>query len=151
MLYAEPHSAISWDFTVYDDGVSVAEIDLAWVRERAVVTIKEVDCDVYREGVGGAFVLAVDGYVLMRAEKTGVFSSAFDITYDEQAFHLKKRSVFSRAYDLFQADNVVGTITPRGVFTRRMDADLPEDLPLAVRVFILWLVIVLWKRAASAS
>ena len=151
MLYAEPHSALSWDFTVYEESLPVAEVDLAWVRERAVVTIKDVNCDVYRESVGGAFVLAVDDYVLMRAVKTSVFSSSFDVTYEERAYHLKKKSIFSRAFELWQDGSVVGTITPRGMFTRKADADLPNDLPLAVRVFMLWLVILIWKRAASSS
>ena len=151
MLYAEPHSSLSWDFTVYENGAYVAEVDLAWIRERAVVTIKEIDCDVYREGVNGAFVLAVDGYVLMRAKKTSVFSSSFDVTYEERAYHLKKKGLFSRAFELWEGRTLVGTITPKGIFSRKMDADLPGDLPLVVRVFILWLVILLWKRAASSS
>lgn len=151
MISAKPHSAFSWDFTVYEDETPVAEVDLAWIRERATVTIKEIDCEVYRESMAGAFVLAVDGHVLIRAQKASFFTRTFDITYDEHAYHLKAKSPFGRAFDLWQGDTVIGTVTPRSAFTRTLDADLPDGLPLVVRVFILWLVILLWKRAASSS
>jgi hypothetical protein len=87
----------------------------------------------------------------MRATKRGLFSQSFDINYDEHAFILKSKSIFTRAFELWKDDTVVGTILPQSAFSRKIDADLPADLPLAVQVFILWLVILLWKRAASSS
>ena len=35
--------------------------------------------------------------------------------------------------------------------TRRALVDLPPDLPLPVRVFVIWLTVILWKRQAEAA
>jgi hypothetical protein len=36
-------------------------------------------------------------------------------------------------------------------FKREWTVDMPEELPLEVSVFIVWLVVILWKRAESAA
>ena len=38
-----------------------------------------------------------------------------------------------------------------GVFTRRSTANLPEGIPLPVKVFIIWLVVILWKRESDSA
>ena len=151
MLRAEPNSMFSWDFTVYDDGVPIAEIDLAWIREAGEVVIDDVPCEMYRDGMLGEFVLEASGFTLVRADKFSVFLREFTIIYDEAEYTLKAQSPFVRTFELLQNDERIGLIEPDHIFTRKMTADLPETLPLAVRVFIIWLVIVLWKRAAQSS
>jgi hypothetical protein len=59
--------------------------------------------------------------------------------------------MFSRTFELHAGSTVVGSLSARGVFSRRMNVDLPETLPLAVRVFVVWLTVVLWKREAEAA
>ena len=151
MLRAEPNSAFSWDFTVYDDGVPVAEIDLAWIREAGEVLIDDVPCQMYRDGMLGEFVLEAGGFTLVRADKYSAFLREFAITYDEMEYILKARTAFTRAFELLQDEERIGLIEPDHMFTRKMTVNLPETLPLAVRVFIVWLVIVMWKRAAQSS
>ena len=74
-----------------------------------------------------------------------------NITYDEAEYTLKAQSPFVRTFELLQNDERIGLVEPDHIFTRKMTADLPETLTLAVRVFIIWLVIILWKRAAQSS
>ena len=50
-----------------------------------------------------------------------------------------------------KGDKVVGALSPRGLFTRRAAIDLPETMPLSVRVFIIWLAVIIWKRDAEAQ
>ena len=151
MLRAEPNSAFSWDFTIYDDGAPVAEIDLAWIREAGDVVIDDVPCQLYRDGLLGEFMLEAGGFTLVRAVKVSVFLREFEIAYDNVLYTLKAQSAFVRTFELLQDDKRLGVIEPDHMFTRKLTADLPETLPLAVRVFIIWLVIVLWKRAAQSS
>ena len=73
----------SWDFTVYDDGNPVAELDLAWIREAGDVVIDDVPCRMYRDGLLGDFVLEARGFTLVRAVKLSVFLRTFEITYDD--------------------------------------------------------------------
>ncbi len=153
MLRAAPHGIFSWDFTVYDAaGSPVAEIDMAAFREKAEVMIGEVACRVYREGwMSGPFVLESGGHVLMRAVKPSAFRRSFDLAYDDCRYTLRARSAFGRTFVLLEEERLLGTVAPDHAFTRKLTAELPEAMPLAVRVFILWLVILLWKRAAEAA
>ena len=153
MLRAEPKSWFSWDYTVYDNGAPVADLDLAWVREAGEVIIEGVACTLYRESLlSGAFILEAGGFPLARAEKPSVLFRTFEIAYDDRHHYtLQARSAFARTFVLCEGDREIGSIYPDHIFSRKMTVDLPEALPLAVRVFITWLVILMWKRAAQSS
>ena len=73
------------------------------------------------------------------------------VYFDDVQYTLKAQSSFFRAFELLQGDQRIGVIKPDHVFTRKMTVDLPETMPLTVRLFIIWLVIVMWKRAAQSS
>ena len=45
----------------------------------------------------------------------------------------------------------VGTLSKDGAFKRTSTADLPEDLPLPLRLFILCVVETLWERSRQAA
>ena len=151
MLRAEPKSWFSWDYTVYDNGAPVADLDLAWVREAGEVIIEGVACTLYRENLlSGVFILEGGGFPLARAEKPSALFRTFEIAYDGH-YTLQARSAFARTFVLCEGDREIGSIYPDHLFSRKMTVDLPEALPLAVRVFITWLVILMWKRAAQSS
>jgi hypothetical protein len=42
-----------------------------------------------------------------------------------------------------------GSVYPEHPFTKKCIVDLPAELPVPVRLFIAWLVIVFWKREAK--
>ena len=48
-------------------------------------------------------------------------------------------------------DRQIGAISPENAWTRRATADLSPDLPMPIQVFVIWLVILLWKRDAQSS
>jgi hypothetical protein len=149
MLHATSKSKLSWDFLVYEDDVPVAQIDVAWLRERATLTIGEVVGRVKRDGDG--FAVLVGEQVLMRAEESGFSDASFQIIGGETTFHLKAKPEHDGLFSLSQNGSVIGTITTSGIFSRKIEAQLPERLSLMIRVFIFWLVILGWKRASRAT
>ncbi|MFQ5568745.1 MAG: hypothetical protein ACE5G0_03660 [Rhodothermales bacterium] len=152
MLRVLPKRWFSWDFTIYDGDVSVADLDLAVFKEAGTLHIGGIACTMYREGLmSGAFVLEAEGYVLVRAEKPSALIRMFEVTYDDKRYMLKARAAFFRAFELLEGEQRIGVLSPDHAFTRKMTADLPEAMPLAVRVFIIWLVLILWKRDANAA
>lgn len=151
MIRAEPYSLFSWDFTVYEDGTPVADVDLAWVREAGEMNIEGTPYRVYREPGFGDFVLDSEGRTLVRGHKSSAFLRTFEITYNDELLILKARSAFGRTFELFEDDRRIGVIAPDHVFSRKMRVDLPPTMPLAVCVFIVWLVVLMWKRAAGSS
>jgi hypothetical protein len=150
VLTTIPKSWFSWDLTVLEDSKPVAELRLSTWRERGTLTVQGKDYKVYREGVmTGAFILESDTKVLARAIKPSVFRRSFELEYAGKQYTLRSQG-WSR-YSLFHGDERLGSIS-RGFFSRkRATVDLPEDLPLVLRLFLTWLVMILWKRDANSS
>ena len=152
MLKVIPKSWFSWDFIVTDGVSPIAEIDLSWWREKGVLTVRDSTYDVYREGLmSGAFRLESNGSILARAEKPSAFRRSFQVECGKKFYMLRAESAFGRKFVLIDGDREVGEISPDGVFTRRATADLPEGIPLPVKVFIIWLVVILWKRESDSA
>ncbi len=152
MLSAIPKHWFSWDFRVMDGTRQVAEMDLSFWRRKGLLSIEGIPYKVFREGlVSGAFILEVGGTVAARAEKPNALRRCFLVEHAGRQLTLQARSVFGRAFALYDGQNEIGSVTPEGFLTRRATARLPEELPLPVRVFILWLVIILWRREADSG
>lgn len=153
MLKAVPTSFFSWDFRIKEGEREVAAIDLSLWREKGALSVEGLPYRVYREGPArGAFILEDGaGRVAARAEKPNALRRAFIVEHDGRRFRLEAWTPVGRAFVLRDEAGVVGTVKPDNFVTRRTTAVLPEDLPLAVRVFMLWLVFILWRRDAATD
>jgi hypothetical protein len=153
MLKAIPKAWFSWDFDILDpSGQSIAKVDMSAWREKATFAIGDVSCRIYRERLmSGAFLLEAEGSVLARAIKPSAFRDSFVVDYDGRQYTLGRRSVFGREYILKQDSREIGSMAPEAWFTRKVIVNLPDDLPLAVRVFVVVLVLILWKRDSNAA
>jgi len=151
-LTLTPKSWASWDFTVSDGSRPIADIDVSWWREKGLLTVQGVAHRVYREGaMSGDFILERDGTTLARASKPSAFRQAFVLDYAGRQYTLRKKSAWSRTFALIEGERIMGAITPNSMWTRDATVLLPEDWPLPLRVFLVWLTIVLWKRDADAG
>jgi hypothetical protein len=147
MLQATPRNWFSWNFVVSDGEREVADIRLAMLREAGELVVEQNTYRVNREGImSGAFVLQSAGRDLARAEKPSAFQRSFQIVVDGETYTLGAKSAFRRKFVLKDGERPVGSVYPVNAFTRKCIVDLPADIPLPVRVFMVWLVIILWKR-----
>jgi hypothetical protein len=152
MLTAVPKRWFSWDFTVMEGSQAVAEIDISWWRERGMLTVQGVNYRVYREGrMSGEFILESADSVMARAEKPSAFHRSFTIDHEGRRYTLQAKTVFGRGFLLLEGDREIGSLSPEGIFTRRAIVDFPQALPLPVRVFIIWLAVILWKRESDSA
>lgn len=150
MLELVPHSVLSWDFSVLREGVPVAEIDVSWFREKGVLTVDGVQYPVYREHLlSGAYILELNGTQLARAEKPSALFRCFLVEHAGKTYTLQAETAVFRKFVLLDDDREVGSITPEGPLIRNAMVDLPDNLPLPVQVFLIWLTVILWKRAAT--
>jgi hypothetical protein len=151
VLQIVPTHWYSWDFTVTEESRPVADITTSWWGEKGALTIDDTTYRVYREGpMSGAFVLEHAGSVLARAEKPSVFRREFVIYHAGHEYTLRRESMFRRAFVLLDGSRQVGSLAPKSAFTREAAADLPRDLPLPVRMFIVWLTVISWRREQSS-
>jgi hypothetical protein len=61
-------------------------------------------------------------------------------------FTLRATPVLRRHFVLSDGSRQIGSIAPNSVFARRAAVDLPQEWPLPVRVFIIWLKAIFWMR-----
>ncbi|MCX6094816.1 MAG: hypothetical protein NTY63_08375 [Candidatus Bipolaricaulota bacterium] len=153
MLKVMPKRWCSWDFAVVDDrGQEVGEVKLSAWRERGSVVAGGLEYKVSRErALGTSFVLEGAGSAIAEAVKRSVFRRAFAIVHGEKEYVLRARSAWRREMVLYEDLTKIGSVAPHSAFGRQARADLPEDLPLEFRLFVIWLALILWERQQQSA
>jgi hypothetical protein len=147
-----PKGWFSWDFSVASGGRTLAALELSTWRERAEIRIGDVTHHVFRErAMGGDFVIEAGGRQLARAAKPSAFRNTFVVSYGGRDYTLRKTSAWRREFELMDGERRIGTLAPESRWTRRATANLPSDWPAPITAFVIWLVIILWKREAGAA
>jgi hypothetical protein len=101
--------------------------------------------------MSGAFVLLESERELARAEKPSAFHRSFEVSQNGKSYTLGAESAFRRKFVLKENGQLVGAVHPFSAFSRKCVVDLPNEIPLPVRVFMVWLVIILWKRDSDSA
>ena len=144
-----PRSWLSWDFSVVRGDSVVAEIEIPRWRKKGVLKVGGLRYAAYREGViGGPFILALDTTQLARAERTNWLSRSFTIKHGEKTYQLKA-DWFGPSFILLDNEHEVGSLISHGMFTRKTSVSLPDQLPLPVQMFVIWLT--LYQRETDAG
>jgi len=152
ILEARPVGIFTQEFSIEAEGQEIALLDSSSWRVAGAISIGDHIYRLYREGLrSGAFFLEYEGQVVARAVKPSAFSSQFDIELYHHRYSLTRASVFGRGFAVLQGEVVVGSIRPARMFTRRTIIDLPPDWAIPFQVFVFWLVLVAWKRAAATA
>jgi hypothetical protein len=152
MLTLVPKNWFSWDFRVIDDSGDVALIDRHWFRERASFSIDGRSFNVRRTSVlQGTFVLEHEGETLAEAVKPSSFRRRFEITTGSGHYRLEAESMLGRAFVLSDDGIPVGEVRPKSFVGRTATVQFPERLPREIQLFMVFLVLVHWKRASDAA
>ena len=108
---------------------------------------------VQSSGWRGRFTLerARDRYSPARAEPKGWFSFTYVLHLADRRLELVTRGFLGRRWDVLHGERTVGQVRGRGFFGRELQADLPEGLPAAVRIFIVLTVIMIQRRRAAGA
>lgn len=152
MLSAVPNGWFSRDFTIFDDHKAIAKIDLAWVRESGELYLDGSTYRVCREGLlSGFFVIEKEGRALARAEKPNALIRAFKVEYNNKSYVLEAESVLRREFVLREGVQTIGSVRPENAFTKKAIINLPAEIALPVRIFMVWLTLIMWKREEAAA
>lgn len=152
MLQLEPTRWFSWAFSVADDGKLLGTLDISVWRERGDLTVAGRTFTIVRDGfISGGFRLESDGTIVAAATRPSVLKRGFVVTFSGRTLRLRPRSAWGRALVLQEGEREVGDIRPRTVWSRRATATLPGTLPAPVRLFVLWLAMLIWKRDDDAT
>jgi hypothetical protein len=64
---------------------------------------------------------------------------------------LEPRAWLARGYDVSVSSGVIGSISSQGWVSSSIQADLPRELGLLLRIFLVYLVLVARRRQAAAA
>jgi hypothetical protein len=152
MLKTIPKHWFTWNCEVLENAVPVASIDFATWGEAGELIVQGSRYRVYRESpLSGRFILEENGNFIASAEKPNPLFRAFFLEYAGHQYELKAESPLGRTFVLQEYGQSIGSIYPDHAFTRKAIVDLPANIPLAVRIFMVWLVMILWRRQQRQS
>lgn len=154
MLRAVRRNWFSYDLDVFDrTGTRVATADLANWRENAKLEVGGKRYLARHEMGSKDFVLeGEDGLTVALAEKPSVLRESFSLEHGAGRYEVRKESPWKSSFVISREGmGVVGSIKQGSIFGGETTVDLPEELPIEVQVFVLWLATVMRKRADSAA
>ncbi|GAB5520120.1 MAG: hypothetical protein RhofKO_23710 [Rhodothermales bacterium] len=153
MLRMQSAAWFSADINIFDTGQQlVTRLRFSWFRRSASAVIDEVRHQIKKMSVlEDAYAMTAYNTEVARATRPNPFTRRFQIHAGEHMLTLKAAGVLSRTYHLYEAEEHVGTVRPKGWSYRKVVADLPESLPMPVRVLVCFLVAILLKRAQAAG
>jgi hypothetical protein len=156
MLKTIPAHWFTWDCDVFENRIPIAKIGFSVWGEAGELDVQSFVQDgnqdghsdghyqVYRDS--GSFLLADHQACIAIAEKPNPIFRQFFIKHADSRYELQAVSPTGRTFILQEYGQIVGSIYPARMLTHRAIADLPDAIPLPVRLFIIWLVLTLWKR-----
>jgi hypothetical protein len=148
----KPRNIFSWDYDFFEGTQHLASLDGAVLTEAGRLLIGSGEFECRRQGfASGDFELIAEGERYVSATKPSAFRRRFEIHFGDRHLVLEAASAMGRKFELLESGRVIGSVRPKALLSRRGRADLPDDLPVAIRLFVVWLVILMWKRAAAAA
>ena len=154
LLRTIPRNWFSYNFAVSDAiGTPVGGADLSNWRERAELDIGGRRYQAHHGSWDKEFVLTgEDGKNVVVAEKPSAWKENFSFEYEGHHYELRKESVWKSDLVLVQASvGKVGYVRRKGIFKPEWEAELPDELPSEVGVFVIWLAVLLARRSDSVA
>jgi len=152
MLHAKPRSLFSDSYEVAGPHGLVAAVNISWFKEGGSFRLDGEKYVVGRQGMmRGAFFVNRDGKTIAAAVKPSAFKRCFEVGCGERELKLAAARPFGRKFTLSEGRKIVGSVSPVSVWSRSAKADFPAEISLPVQVFMIWLVLVLWKRDRDAA
>jgi hypothetical protein len=150
MIRCLPTSLCSWDFVLQGDGQE-ALLEFNWLSEQGKITANGTEYDVCKHGVlSGNWTLESGGQAYLAAQKSSAFVCQFELTDTQSSYSLSARSMWGRSFELERDGDLLATISPDHLFTRRATIETPAaDADFELLAFAFWLVALMWRRAAQ--
>lgn len=141
-------------YTIFDNDLVVTEIPEQLVSDKSgTIVVEGRDFSFDSEGWWPKRYFLTGDDLAAAAKDTFSLGSSFSIMIKgvDQEFAFKPESPFRRKLVLYIGDQARGTLAPGGHFKEEMMiAELPSEMPLPVRIFLIWLVLVAWSEQDAA-
>ena len=136
----------SRQYIAKENGAFVAEISISWNHKQSIITIQGRSLRVEKQKVDRYAFTLYDGETTLAEVRLNQNHcvGGLCVQYDNQQFVLVNKSWWYPMLLVKSGESLVGDVQMRSIQLKRMFADgicvnLPNDLPLALRVFICWI------------
>ncbi|MEO8002160.1 MAG: hypothetical protein ABI644_09805 [Arenimonas sp.] len=149
MLELIRKSSLSNDFIAKEHGVTVAELDRATWSQNATVEIQGKTYNFKKSGVLHSVYTLLDGRLeVTQVEQPSAWQSKLVFRLDGKEYALDTKNWFSSALNVEQDGNLIGDIHSAGMLSSTIVVDLPDLIPLHVRVFVGWIALLRIEETA---
>jgi hypothetical protein len=147
MLRSTRRGFFRHSYDISEDGQPTAA--LTGIRREG--HIFDVDGHSYRVTRDGSKAFTLSGPNGDEARAERVRGRTWTISSLVVPLELVRTSVWKDTWELRRFGEPVGTLAKDGAFKRTSTADLPNELPLPLRLFVLCVVETLWERARQSE
>ncbi len=150
MLELTRKSSFSNDFIASENGIVVAELDRATWSQTATVEIQGKTYSFRKSGVLHNVYTLMDGSLeIIEVEQPSAWQSKLVFCLNQKEYVLDTKNWFSSDLKIEQDGDVIGDIHSAGMLRSTIVVDLPDTLPLSVRVFVGWIAILRAETTAA--
>jgi hypothetical protein len=147
----QPHGSFKAGFDLLDgSGTAVGTFAGSAWREGGRIRAAGQEWEFRRAG-GRRFVLAGPGGEHAAADRVSFWTDRWEVSAGGRTYELVKPGFWSRRYELRTGGRAVGVLTPKGVFDNKAEVELPDELPPAVALFTVVVVMRIWRRQGAAA
>jgi hypothetical protein len=119
-------------------------VNVSWWGDKGELRIGGVIYTARRDK--SAYLLESAEEVIARAEQPRLLRRELIVEHATRKYTLRAKSALLRQFLLLENGVQIGSISPEGLLTRRAEVEPPSELPMLLQVFIIWLVMTLWKH-----
>ncbi len=150
MTEAVPRSWFSRTIDFFEGGQPIAVLEHAVLRSSRIVVGEDVYTIRWRGVLRRSYVLEGETRLLAEATAT-LIPPRCEVMAGDRNLTLRGVGLARRTFRVFHGDLEIGTIRRRSLFRRDVAVDLPDSLPVPIRVFLAFLVYRFWRRRARAA
>ena len=144
-LTFKPVTLFSKRFTLHRDGVEVGDLTLGGAKGvKARLVLGDAVYEVRKDRRDGALLLERNGLPEAQAVKVSTWKNAYDVERPGERFRFGKPAGDERTFEAEADGRRFGVVHKPTFWSRRVEADVPDDWPVPFAAFLAALALAAW-------
>lgn len=150
MLELQNKGFFSKEYVALENGIIIAELSREIWRAKAEMTCQGRMLKLKRYGkLKSTYLLYEGDTTIVEVKTSDIKSSKFTFRHSGKDYELVNKAWYSEILLVKSENEIIGTIIPKSLFSCNAIIELPDYLPLALKVFIAWVGMVHWEDSAT--
>ncbi len=147
-----PEGLMTQDYDLFRGETKIGRLTYTVFGSEDAFLLDNESFEVETQGFGErSFVVTQGSRSLLTAQVEGILNWKMNVTYEGLVISLKPSLWANSEMRVLSGEAEVGRIERTGLFSRKGQSHLPDDLPLGVVGFLLWATILHWRQTSSGG